>query len=135
MPKTFVTTRRIQFAETDLAGVLHFSNYYRLMEEAEHAFWRSIGESVVKRDGEREIGWPRASTSCDYFAPASFEDELQLTLTIAKVSDQSVMFEVQFRRGNERLAVGRMTVVCCALEQGGFRPIPIPDSIREKLTQ
>ena len=42
MPNQFKTTRIVQFAETDLAGLLHFANYYRIMEEVEHSFWRSV---------------------------------------------------------------------------------------------
>ena len=46
MSNEFVITRRVQFVETDLAGVLHFSNYYRYMEEVECAFWRDRGLGV-----------------------------------------------------------------------------------------
>ena len=33
--------RRVQFADTDQAGVVHFSWFARYMEEAEHALWRA----------------------------------------------------------------------------------------------
>ena len=35
--------RRVEFAETDMAGQVHFSNFFRYMEAAEHAFFRSLG--------------------------------------------------------------------------------------------
>ena len=43
MATGFVYHRRVTFAETDMAGIVHFSNFYRYMEEAEHAFLRSRG--------------------------------------------------------------------------------------------
>ena len=135
MAMTFQITRRVQFAETDMAGILHFANYYRLMEEVEHAFWRSKGTSVLARNGAREITWPRVAASCEFSAPARFEDELSLTLTVVKVSNRSVTFEIEFRRDETRLAVGRITAVCCAVVEDRFQPIPIPDHLRGMLEE
>jgi len=135
MANEFAVTRRVQFAETDMAGVLHFANYYRYMEETEHAFWRSLGLSVIAEVDGREISWPRVATSCEYFAPARFEDELELALIVANVGDRSVTHEVEFRRQGRRIALGRMTAVCCAMEGGGFQPVSIPESVRRKLSE
>lgn len=133
MQSEFLMDRRVQFAETDIAGVLHFSNYYRLMEEAECAFWRSIGLSVITPHGHGTMSWPRVATSCEYFTPAFFEDELQLALRVARVGERSVTFEVEFRRGTERIALSRVTAVCCETKEGTFQPISIPEFIRDKL--
>jgi len=139
MPTEFKTTRRVQFAETDMAGVLHFSNYYRYMEEIEHAFWRSLGLSVMTNhpdSGVNEIiSWPRVATSCQYFSPARFEDELELVFTVTEISNRSFTFEVDFRLDGRGIARGRTTAVCCQTEGGGrFQSISIPDSIRARLS-
>lgn len=134
MTPPFTIIRRVQFAETDMAGVLHFSNYYRYMEEVEHAFWRSIGDSVVLRnEGEYTVSWPRVATSCEYFAPAHFEDELELVFTVAHVGERSVTYQTEFRRGDETIASGRTTAVCCTMAGGHFRPVAIPERIRARL--
>lgn len=134
MTPEFRMTRTVQFAETDMAGVLHFSNYYRMMEEIEHAFWRSLGLCVVTSDAERQISWPRVAASCQYFAPARFEDRLELVLQLARLGERSVTFEVIFYRGDERLALGKMTAVCCAMTEGKFQAIAIPPHIRARLS-
>ena len=131
----FSMRRRVQFAETDMAGVLHFANYFRYMEEIEHAFWRSHGRSVVTREEHREISWPRVAVACEYFAPAHFEDELDLSLTVVSVGERSVTFEVDFRRVGQRTALGRMTAVCCEAGPGQFRAMAIPDEVRQTLTR
>src|SRR5213078_989612 len=46
MPAVFRTTRRVEFADTDMAGIVHFANFFRYMESAEHEFLRSHGLSV-----------------------------------------------------------------------------------------
>jgi YbgC/YbaW family acyl-CoA thioester hydrolase len=130
----FVIQRRVQFAETDLAGVLHFANYYRMMEEVEHAFWRSLGESVMSQDGEGSISWPRVVTSCEYHAPARFEDVLELAFQVVGIGAQSLTFEVEFRREGQCIARGRIKAVCCRMVGGEFRSTAIPAPLREKLT-
>ena len=60
--------RLVQFAETDLAGVVHFSCFFRYMEEAEHALWRAAGLTIAPRDSD--LGFPRVSASIDFLAPS-----------------------------------------------------------------
>lgn len=124
----------MQFAETDMAGILHFSNYFRYMEEAEHAFFRSRGLSVAMRHEADDIGWPRVATSCEYFGPVRFEDELELRLRVLKVGEKSFTYEIEFQLAGRRVARGETTSVCCAVAEGGkLRAIPIPPAFRQKL--
>src|SRR5438445_4034138 len=46
MPTEFSILRRIQFSETDMAGIVHFANFFRMMAEVEHAFLRTVGLRV-----------------------------------------------------------------------------------------
>ncbi len=135
MAREFVIKRRVQFAETDMAGVLHFANFYRLMEEVEHAFWRSTGLSVMWEIDGRVIGWPRVATSCEYFEPVRFEEEVELALKVASLSERSVSYEVEFRQQDRRVALGKTTAVCCITGAGRFKPTRIPDEFRGKLVE
>jgi YbgC/YbaW family acyl-CoA thioester hydrolase len=135
MAADFSIKRRIQFAETDMAGVLHFSNYFRLMEEVEHAFWRSMDMTVYDDQGTRTVSWPRVAVACEYFAPARFEDELDIQFTVTHVGNRSIGYEIEFWKDAERMALGKITAVCCQMKPERFEPIPIPEPIREKLSQ
>jgi YbgC/YbaW family acyl-CoA thioester hydrolase len=134
MSTEFSITHRVQFSETDLAGIVHFSNFFRMMEEVEHAFFRSVGLSVSMQHDDIHVGWPRVSSACEYFGPVKFEDEIELRLRVARVGDKSFTYEVEFVVKGQRVALGKTTSVCCAIESGGMRSIPIPDAIRAKLT-
>jgi acyl-CoA thioester hydrolase len=134
MPNEFSILRRVQFSETDMAGIMHFANYFRMMEEVEHAFFRSVGLSVMMQHEGMHIGWPRVSAACDYFGPIRFEDELELKLRVMRVGDKSFNFEVDFLLAGKRAALGKITSVCCTLEGPGMRSIPIPPALRVKLT-
>jgi len=130
MSRTFTITRRVQFAETDMAGVMHFSNYFRWMEEVEHAYFRSLGMSVVQERDGAMISWPRVRVSCEYFGPLRFEDEVELRFVITDLSEKSMTFEVEFFRDGKRTARGRAKAVCCQMKDGRFSSIAIPDWLR-----
>lgn len=134
MPDTFSITRRVAFVETDMAGIVHFSNFFRMMEDVEHAFFRSVGLSVSMQHDDKHIGWPRVSAKCDYSGPVRFEDELELRLRVVKVGEKSLTYEVEFLNLGKKVALGTVTVVCCELLPGGnVKSIRIPQFIREKL--
>ena len=135
MPTEFSIRRRIQFAETDMAGIVHFSNYFRMMEEVEHAFFRSAGLSVSMQHDGMHVGWPRVSVGCDFFGPVRFEQEVELKLRVVKLGEKSFSYEVDFLLDGRRAALGKTTSVCCELRPDGtMKSIPIPSAIREKLT-
>ena len=134
MPVSFSIPRRVQFAETDMAGIVHFANYFRWMEEVEHAFFRSVGLSVSMQHEGMHVGWPRVSTGCEFFGPVKFEDELELRLRVVKVGDKSFSYEVDFLLGGRNVALGKTTSVCCELRPDGtMKSISIPPSLRERL--
>jgi len=43
MPASFRTTRRVEFGDTDMAGIVHFARFFCFMESAEHEMLRSLG--------------------------------------------------------------------------------------------
>ena len=135
MAGEFVMRRRVHFSETDRAGVLYFAHYYRFMEETEHAFWRSMGVSPITHSAGGETSWPRVATSCEYFSPVRFDDELELALRVANIGTRSVTYEVEFRCQGRRIALGRMTAVYCTIADDQFQPRSIPDSVRGKLEE
>src|SRR5438445_12786464 len=97
----FRTTRRVEFADTDMAGIVHFANFFRWMESAEVEFLRSCGLSVPWKGTEQPVGFPRVSASCDFFKPVRFEDVLDITVTVEKVGSKSVTYAFDFMKDCE----------------------------------
>ncbi len=132
--KTFRTARIVEFGETDMAGIVHFSNFFRYMESAECAFLRSLGLGV-KIDWEGQtIGFPRVAAACDYLSPARFEDTLDVAVSVRRIGAKSVTYGFRFTRADAPLAhvpiaEGKVTSVCCrVLEKDRFEAIAIPES-------
>jgi acyl-CoA thioester hydrolase len=131
----FRITRRVEFGDTDMAGIMHFANFFRFMEVAETEFLRSRGLSVTWREGGQRVGFPRVSASCDYLKPARFEDVLEVAVTVEKIGTKSVTYRFDFSRGGEPIAVGRISTVCCRASGEQLESIEIPPAIRAKLEE
>lgn len=134
MSTAFVTTRRVEFSDTDAAGIMHFVAFFRMMEQAEHDLLRSVGLSVVMHDAAGQLSWPRVKATCDFQAAAHFEDVLEIDVRIARLGDRSVTYEHVFRRGDQTLATGQVTAVCCRIHAAAPpKSLPIPEFIAAKL--
>ncbi|MGH9159527.1 MAG: acyl-CoA thioesterase [Vicinamibacteraceae bacterium] len=124
--------RRVQFYETDLAGIVHFSWYFRYMEEAEHAMWRTGGLSVAPHGSE--IGWARVSATCDFLRPLRFEDEFEVRIRVAEVTRKTIRYACDITRGETRIAEGAMTVICVRVRPGEtIEAIDMPPEIAARL--
>lgn len=125
MPETFTHRRRIEFRETDMAGIVHFSNFFAYMEQAEHAFLRSVGMGVICEVEDQKISWPRVNANCDYKVAIKFEEMIDIEVSVAKIGTKSVTYAFDFFRDQTKIASGSLTAVCCLFEHGQ-KPESIP---------
>jgi YbgC/YbaW family acyl-CoA thioester hydrolase len=124
-----VIRRRVQFYEVDAAGIVHFSWYFRYMEEAEHGLWRSAGLPI---DLKRGVGFPRVAANFDFRRPLRFSDEFDVSIQVAAIGGKSIKYACTMTREGDVLAVGTMTVAC--VDPGPpMKAIPVPSWIRERL--
>ena len=120
-------TRRVQFYETDMAGIVHFSWFFRYLEEAEHAMWREAGLSISGGDG---VGWPRVEASFEYFRPLKFEDVFEVHLRIIGKDARTLRYEGTISKGDVCVAKGTIAVRCVSKKPGEpMRSIDIPPEI------
>lgn len=98
---------------------MHFSNFYRFMEQAEHAFFRSLGLSIMEKQADgATIGWPRVSASCRFIAPANHGDELEIRVWVTRKGVKSLTFKIEFHHDGKQLAHGQLKTVCCLVRHG-----------------
>ncbi len=140
MPSEFNLNRTVEFAETDMAGLMHFSNYFLWMEACEAAFYRSLGLPLISFVPGSVVGWPRAHVSCEYKAPLRFNDTAQVRLLVKEIRTKAVVYVFQFRKLSEGAvrpeitARGEMVAVCVTADaQGKMSAQPIPADVRARL--
>ena len=115
MAYEFRATRRVEFSDTDMAGIVHYSNFFRYMETAEHGFFRALGYSVVTDKTDPPIGLPRVHAECDYLRPLRFEDEVEIHMLVSEKKLKALSYLFRFRKVNAsppvEIARGKVTVV------------------------
>lgn len=147
MSAEFSWERRVEFCETDAAGIVHFSSLVIYMEQAEHALLRSLGLSVANSATAtpdstatpddstwRNVSWPRVRVECDFLSPAKFEDIVSINVFLSVLGKKSVTYQHRLFVGARAIATGSMTSVCCKRENGTLVGREIPAEIREKLS-
>jgi YbgC/YbaW family acyl-CoA thioester hydrolase len=135
----FKLTRQVEFSDTDMAGIVHFTAFLRYMEAAEHAFFRSLGFSIHTTGFAEPVGWPRVHVDCDFSYPLRFEDIVEISLYVREKREKSIVYSFVFRKLNEEpaqeVARGTLAVACVTRDKttGKMRGIPIPEAIAEKI--
>jgi len=130
----FTYRSQVDYADTDMAGIVHFSRFFCYMEAAEHALLRSLGLAIRIPCGDYYLSWPRVSCSFDFKEPLRFEDEFEVRIGIETIGEKAVTFCADIVRDDRYLASGRSTSACCEVHaEGKLKAVAIPGDIRAKL--
>jgi len=142
----FWDERTIDFVDTDTAGIVHFSNYFRFMEAAEHAFFHSLGLTIHDHNDKGGMyGWARVHVECDYTRPLHFRDTLRIHLLVSGKTKSTLSYEFTFHgraaisQANaefEPLGSGRFTVAHVGrdIATDPMRARRMPDAVATKIT-
>ncbi|HWI20541.1 MAG TPA: thioesterase family protein [Vicinamibacterales bacterium] len=124
--------RRVEFAETDAAGMAHFSIFFRYMEEAEHAIWRNAGMDIFA--SHETHSWPRISARFDFKTPLRFQDEFEVRTEMGAVTRSTIQWAHVLMRGDDVIGNGTVTAVYVSKNpDGSIKSAAIPDEILAKL--
>src|SRR6516225_8988313 len=111
----FKVTRQVEFSDTDMAGIMHFSNFFGFMEAAEHAFFRSLGLSIHP-DDPNAVHWPRVHAGMDFSYSLRFEDSVEVRLLVREKRERSLVYSFIFRKVSgepqREVARGTLAVAC-----------------------
>lgn len=139
MPCEYKLIRQVEFSDTDMAGIVHFSNFCKYMEAAEHAFFRSLGFSVHTTGFGEDLGWPRVHVSLDFRAPLRFEDQVEIHIRVREKRRKSLVYDFVFRKLNDgppaEVARGSLAVACVRRDKatGALYGVPIPPEIAARI--
>lgn len=138
---TYKIRRNVDFSETDMAGIVHFSNFFRWMEAAEAAFFKELGIALINTDGEDITGWPRVRADCAYHAPLTFGDEVEVCLSIKALKIRAIEYGFTFMKTSdgqtEKVATGKMTTVFAKRPKSGgeMSAASIPESLLARIEE
>ena len=130
MPFHFFTELTVRFAETDAAGVAHHSAYLVWFEAARVAYLaeHAGGYQALRDEG---IESPVVEINVRYFAPARFDDKLQIHARIFDLRGARFRCQYLVERDGERLAEG--SSLHALVDSGTFRPTRMPSWLKEAI--
>jgi YbgC/YbaW family acyl-CoA thioester hydrolase len=141
MAYEFTTTKKIEFSETDMAGLVHFSNYFRYMEVAERDFFESLELNLIQSAPNDLVGYPRTRAECKFSAPLRFGDTVKIHLAIKAIKDRSIDYQFRLfkldKKGDESaVAKGHITTIYTELtEDGNLQSRPLPKALLDKIEE
>lgn len=124
------TTIRVYYEDTDLAGIVYYANYLKFIERARSEWVRGLGidQGALKR--EAGIVFAVRRVEADYLRPAVFDDLLTVTTRLLALGGARIELEQVVWRGEERLFVAKVVLVCLADAGGAAR---LPAFVRARL--
>ena len=118
--------RRVQFADTDAAGVVHFSRILCYVEEAEHDLLDALSIPVMGNGG-----WPRVHVDCDYRAPVRLGHSVDIMISPLRIGHSSIQWAFSMTIEGQCVAEGEMKTV--RVDQAG-NPVELNGAWRASLT-
>ena len=135
MKKTFKVKFRVRWVDTDAAGVMHFSNYFRYFEDTEIEFYRTLGSDFKEMGSKYGLWFPRVEAQCKYLSPCRFGDEVEVEMTIIELGEKHIKygFKMENYTTGKTAAEGYIVVVAASKKEN--RAVRIPEEMRQKIEQ
>jgi acyl-CoA thioester hydrolase len=136
-----IIKKRVEFSETDMAGIVHFSNFFRYMEAAEASFFRELGFPLIYRDENESRGWPRVRANASFQQPLYFGDEIKVHLFVKALKFKAIefFFRIYKIEGNQEIPVAKGSFTTVYVRRGTdsmeMQSIELPKDLLEKLEE
>ncbi len=133
MHRVFTYEFRIPWVDTDAAGVVHFSNYFRYCEKVEEEFLNSIGLSYDRQGGDDDVWYPRINASCSYKWPLRFNQTAKIELYIKEFGNKHVTYYFKIHNVNENKIAAECTIVVVSASKSKGKSVSLPEVFKEKI--
>jgi len=130
----FTYKRKIRLVETDAAGIVFFSNYFLLFNEAYEAFLDSAGVGLTKIIQSNKYHLPIARAECDYKSPLFLTDTIEIKLTIERIGESSFVLLSRFIK-EDKTCAAIIKTVHVSTDAKTRKKIPLPKDFRDKMTK
>ena len=126
----------VRWEDIDAAGIINYQAYLRFFALAEAELLRSAGLNYRFLFESLGIWLPRVRVECDFHLPVKLDELLAVEAFFSRIGRTSVHLDFEVRRQQDPsrvVARGRYVLVC--VTQKDFRPVPIPEEFRRKITR
>jgi acyl-CoA thioester hydrolase len=122
---------RVYHEDTDGSGLVYHANYLKFLERARTEWLRSLGFEQPELAARHKVAFVVRSLSIEYAKPASFNDELKITVELAELKGGQIVLAQRITRGGESLASASVRIAC--VNTVSFKPVRIPGILADAL--
>ncbi len=128
-PFKFSARTRVGFSDTDAQGIVYYGRYNPYFDLARVEYLRALGLLHQQRDGD----FVMRANDVEYFAPAVFDDEIEVFVRVARVGRTSVTFAFAAHRepDDALMVTAHQTMVYVDLAER--KACVVPDDYRARV--
>ena len=121
-PFKYSALARVWFSDTDAQGIVYYGRYNPYFDLARVEYLRQL--ALLHREAGGDF--VMRANDVEYFAPARFDDELEIDARVSRLGRTSVTFEFAAYRLPEAtlMVTAHQTLVYVDLHQRSARPVP-----------
>jgi len=130
----FKATFRVRWVDTDIAGVMHYSNFFRYFEACEEEFYRSQGAALGQLREKYRMMLPRVEAHCVYKSACKFDDLIEVVLKVREVASKTITYDFQLYRKEENQLAAEGSLKCIAVDMN-WKVVPLPVEVAKILRE
>jgi len=130
----FTYQTKIKLHETDAAGLLFFSNQFKIIHDAYESLLESIGFGFADLIRNKDYFLPIVHTEADYKAPMFVGDLIEIRVKVSQVGKTSFTFSYELRDAADKLT-GTAQTVHVTMDKASRSKIPLPSDMRSKIEE
>jgi acyl-CoA thioester hydrolase len=131
-PFKFSATTRVAFSDTDAQGIVYYGRYLPYFDLARVEYHRSLG--LLGMDiGEEGQEFVMRALAVEYFAPAVFDDVIEVCCRLARIGRTSATWEFAAYRARDDRLVVTATETAVLVDLDERKAVPIPDAYKEAI--
>jgi len=124
----FKRSFRVHWVDTDNAGVMHFSNFFRYFEACEEEFYRSLSLPLTEIRDRFGVMLPRVEARCQYKAACRFDEPIDVTLKVREVEEKTISYDFQIVHQSDGKLAAEGFVKCIAVNSE-WKAVPLPAEV------
>ena len=131
----YTIEERVRWGDVDLARIIFYGAYIRFFEFAETELFRAVGLPYNVMFDELDIWLPRVHLECDFRHAAQLDDLLEVSVYVGRFGNKSMRLDFEVRRKGDEEIIADAHFVLVAVRRDTFETVPVPNELRERLTQ
>ena len=126
-PYKYAAFTRVGFSDTDAQGIVYYGRYLPYFDLARVEYHRHLD---LLDEAMREEQFVMRASSVEYFAPAQFDDLIEIFIRLSKIGRTSATYECAAYRVEDGVLMVTATQTLVLVDLTERKPCEIPDEWR-----